>query len=208
MAEHNKAMSKGIPDGTGNYSDAKTAIETRSGIAFDVIHPVATNVRITDIAHALSNNCRYNGMCAEFYSVAQHSVIVSHLVDPLYAFAALMHDAAEAYISDLCRPAKCAPELAAFVKIEDQIQDVVWEHFSYLYIDEAVRAVKKADNEALYMEAFALMNHAEKWGWPEGQTGGDLSVAPHLIVRGPDDCWLPKKARYEFMRRFNQLCDA
>ena len=205
---HQEALSKRLPDSTGNFANTKTAIETRSGTAFDVIQPKASAVAITDIAHALSNNCRYNGQCAEFYSVAQHSIIVSHLVDPLYAFAGLMHDAAEAYLSDLCRPAKCAPELSAYVVIEDRIQDAVWEHFGYVFTEEVMRAVKAADNALLYSEAHAIMTNAHLWGWPEGMTGADFSPFPHLAIRGPDDCWLPKKARYEFMRRFNQLCDS
>ena len=69
------------------------------------------DVRIDDIAHALSLLCRYGGHCATFYSVAEHSCILhDYATDNGYskeaAFFALMHDAAEAYVGDVCAPLK------------------------------------------------------------------------------------------------------
>ena len=82
---------------------------TASGRRAFVEDPRACDLVIEDIAHALSNICRFGGHCSRFYSVAQHSVCVSALVErtrPDLALHALLHDAAEAYVGDVIRPIK------------------------------------------------------------------------------------------------------
>jgi hypothetical protein len=81
-------------------------IQTASGRYFDLATPRPADICLSDIAHALSNLCRFNGHTAQFYSVAQHSVIVSQIAPPELAFAALMHDAHEAYVGDVTSPIK------------------------------------------------------------------------------------------------------
>lgn len=76
-----------------------------SGNRFDLLDPEASEFDIFDIAHGLANVCRYAGQCRSFYSVAEHSILVSEIV-PSFAFEALMHDAAEAFIGDITRPLK------------------------------------------------------------------------------------------------------
>ena len=75
--------------------------------------PNPDDIRIEDIAHALSNQCRFAGHAREFYSVAEHSVHVSQLCLPEHALWGLLHDASEAYLVDLPRPLKLLPEFAA-----------------------------------------------------------------------------------------------
>ncbi|WP_145313437.1 metal-dependent phosphohydrolase [Gimesia fumaroli] len=72
-------------------------------------------IDINDIAHQLSLINRFNGATVEPYSVAQHSVIVSNIVNPEFALLGLLHDAAEAYVGDIVHPVK------------EGIRDFFWE---------------------------------------------------------------------------------
>ena len=78
-------------------------IQTYSGRQFDLTDP-SSCVYIRDIAHALSNVCRFAGHTNVHYSVAQHCVLVSQHCK--HALWGLLHDAAEAYIGDVPRPVK------------------------------------------------------------------------------------------------------
>lgn len=100
---------------------------TYTGGKFWPLAPRPQDVNIEDIAHALSMICRYGGHCVRFYSVAEHSVLVSEAVERLAreahyserdvahtALCALIHDAPEAYLGDMIRPLKHQPEMSAF----------------------------------------------------------------------------------------------
>lgn len=81
-------------------------ILTYTGLHFPLLKPEYFHFNILDIAHALSQLCRFTGHTSSFYSVAQHSVMVASLVPADQALAALMHDAAEAYLGDVSSPLK------------------------------------------------------------------------------------------------------
>ncbi len=95
--------------GRGGYS-----MQTFSRTMFYPLDPHPEDVHIVDIAHALANICRFGGHAKRFYSVAQHSVLVSRIVEPEDALHGLMHDAAEAYVGDVVRPIKHMPGMAAY----------------------------------------------------------------------------------------------
>lgn len=80
--------------------------QTISGRKFYPFDPRREDVDLDDIIHALSMLCRFGGHSRCFYSVAQHSVLVSRLCPPSLALIGLFHDAHEAYIGDLIRPIK------------------------------------------------------------------------------------------------------
>src|ERR1700724_2684254 len=87
--------------------------QTFTGRRFYPLSPRVEDVCIEDIAHALSNICRYGGHCREFYSVAQHCNMVSDWM-PEFKLEGLLHDSPEAYIGDMVRPVKHSAEMKAF----------------------------------------------------------------------------------------------
>src|SRR3954453_5398176 len=111
-------------------------LQTVSGRWVNPFEPDPDQLEIGDIARALANQCRFGGHCRVFYSVAQHSVIVSELVeerggDAEDVFAALMHDASEAYLGDMPHPLKHRSELgAAFKAAEQRLEAVIGERFA------------------------------------------------------------------------------
>src|SRR5690606_33198599 len=104
------------------------------------------------IAHALSRQCRYNGHCDGFISVARHSIWVSSRLetkgfDESMQLAGLFHDAAEAYLGDLVRPIKHSEFGLAYLKVEEVLEAVIFEKFGLPFpMDEAIR---EADNYVL-----------------------------------------------------------
>ena len=96
---------------------------------FDPLHPNAELIDIEDIAHALSMLCRANGHFKSFYSVAQHSInCIKEARARGYSdriqLACLLHDASEAYLSDVTRPVKA--ELPRYKEIEAPLQETIW----------------------------------------------------------------------------------
>ncbi len=88
-----------------------TTILTFTGRYVDPLDLRVADIDIFDIAHALSNQCRYSGHVSTFYSVAEHSVRCARTAlahgEPIEIVRwALLHDATEAYLVDLPRPLK------------------------------------------------------------------------------------------------------
>src|SRR5687768_463704 len=110
-------------------------LQTVSGRWVNPFDPDPSQLDAGDIARALANQCRFGGHSRVFYSVAQHSVIVADLVeqrggDAEDAFAALMHDATEAYLGDMPHPLKHRSPLgAAFREAEDHLERALRERF-------------------------------------------------------------------------------
>lgn len=98
-----------------------------SGKPFWPLDPDIEDIHIEDIAHALSMQCRYNGHTTEFYSVAQHSVIVSRYLPLSLAFEGLLHDAAEAYCGDMIRPIKVDDHF--FMEVDDRLDKACRKRF-------------------------------------------------------------------------------
>jgi hypothetical protein len=142
-------------------------IETFTGHKFHILQPCPKEVHIEDVAHALSLQCRFVGHSKFHYSVAQHAVLVSHIVDPKFAFEALHHDDSEAYISDMSRPLKhFTPAGVAYMAVEGPVQDACNKKWG-LRLGPMSPEVKVGDNLILFSEKDALMKPLEwdhVWG--------------------------------------------
>ncbi len=144
-----------------------------SGHEIDLLTPTTPDIHLADIAHALSMQARFNGHTREFYSVAQHSVLVSEYVDELGGSskdrrAALMHDAHEAYMGDIIGPIKkFAPVERGIRIIEAALDGAIHGKFN-IAMNPARRAlIKRADMVLLVTEARDLLNgDSERW-FPE-----------------------------------------
>lgn len=112
-------------------TQTKSSISTVSGRFFDLLKPEDYQYDIEEIATALSNICRYTGHVEKFYSVAEHSVLVSHLVPSKLALTGLLHDASEAFCGDVSSPLKrLLPEYKA---IEDRVQQSIADYYGLPY---------------------------------------------------------------------------
>lgn len=128
------------PDGRTN-----STIQTFTGEMFDVFNPRMEQINLKDISHALSMLCRYGGHSREFYSVAEHCVLMAghfeDVGDRTLARAALLHDTTEAYMGDVVRPLKS--QLPLYRTVEDRLQALIFT--KYGVYDQIPREVKIAD---------------------------------------------------------------
>lgn len=138
---------------------------TYSGVQFFIEDPRIEDIRAEDIAHSLSRQCRYAGHIKDFYSVAQHSVIVSQNVPQEIALCGLLHDAAEAYCQDLIRPIKRLAGMERYTEIEHNIEQLIATRFRLPF--PWPHEIKEADNRALMTERRDLysIGVGEKFDW-------------------------------------------
>lgn len=139
-----------------NQNDPNAWIQTFTGKRFFFLNPNPDDIDIEDIAHSLSFLCRFTGHPSKFYSVAQHSLIVSAIVNNPRARAwGLMHDAFEAYIGDIASPTKrYAPDLKLAEKV---IQTTIINKYGIPYDAEIAEEVHRADLWLCYEEAKLLL---------------------------------------------------
>ena len=138
-----------------------STITTYRRIHFDPLDPDPNTVDERDIAHALSLLCRAGGHFEHFYSVAQHSIncakeALARGYSRRVTTALLLHDASEAYLSDVTRPVKA--HLSEYLTIEERLQGVIYEKYlgSPLSPEEAL-LVKEIDDTLLYHEFLNIM---------------------------------------------------
>jgi len=173
------------------HGDEKDFIETYTGKQFYFLDPKPEQICIADIAQALSLNCRFSGHVKKFYSVAEHSVILANLVysktnDKEEAFSALLHDASEAYLTDIPRPIK--PHLFNYMEVERVVQSTIEKAFGAQPISELTHHL---DQNILGTEAKQLYLNPPDWA--EQYDEVDVQV----------QCWPPDMARRRFLSSFN-----
>ncbi|UCE67361.1 MAG: phosphohydrolase [Candidatus Zixiibacteriota bacterium] len=163
---------------------------TYTGKKFYPLVPESMDVDIRDIAVGLSRTCRFTKQCKPFFSVAQHSILVSKKVSRRYALWGLLHDAEEAYLPDVGRPIK--PDLPEIVEIGKAIRTAILSHFNLPAL--CPPEVKEADNRMLMTEAEQLMYSTEDWEY-SGDPYPDIIIEP----------WSMVKAEKEFLKRYRYL---
>lgn len=176
-----------------NLKDRKGAwMQCYSGTRFFPIDPRPEEVDPVDIAHALSLACRYGGHVKRFYSVAEHCVILYRAASPENRLWALLHDAPEAYIADIVRPAKGALQ-PAYGNVEAGIMAAVCMRFGLE--PDMPDEVKELDNLILYNEAVELLTPCS-----DPETGRDWwhAYAPGLGSTKIEG-WAPERAEREFL---------
>lgn len=137
-------------------------ITTYSGIVFDPFSPDKDKIKTEDIAHALSLICRANGHSRHFYSVAQHSICCAlEAKERNYStrvqLGALLHDASEAYLSDITLPVK--EHLQSFQTIEKDLQSVIYEVYGLGDLtDREIKLIEGIDDAMLAYELSVLLN--------------------------------------------------
>lgn len=133
-------------------------MQTYAGVQFWPLDPRPEEIVWQDIASALSKMCRFGGHTHTFYSVAEHCVLMSRWIedktgDRKLALAALLHDAAEAYVGDMVRPLK--QHMPDFKAVEQRLMDMIAMKVGLndIYPGE----VREADNRILLDERKAVL---------------------------------------------------
>ena len=159
------------------------------GHHFDPFNPQPQSIDIRDIAIGLSNTCRFSGQIPEHYSVAQHSVIMSHQVPDECALEALLHDAAEAYLGDVPRPVKFG--LPDYRRLSEIVESAIALKYGLVYPwpDD----VKDADLRIVMTEGRDFGRDTSDWG---------ITQAPYEFTIYP---LMPQTCADIFMDRFHEL---
>lgn len=170
-----------------------SAIKVRTRGFFDYKDMQSKNICIDDIAHALSMLCRFNGHTNHFYSVAQHSVVVSEnvLQMPHRAMQGLLHDATEAYIGDMPAPLKRL--IPSFKDFEDSLWKVIADKYSMPH--ELHPDIHRVDKRACLTEARDLM----------GVTGHDWGLGVKPLDIETIQPLSPAVAKQQFLNRYHEL---
>lgn len=167
---------------------AKTTLDTYPmRQVIDLAFPDPGLIRIEDLAWGLSKECRYANQIEPHYSVAEHCIHVSNLVDPEYALRGLVHDGAEFLLRDLPKPAKNL--CPGYEKIEGLLQDAIYTAFGIDPDDKKARGFVKEQDLRMYQHENNVLR------------GNEGLLVPGLTL----GCWERDEARNRFMSRFREL---
>lgn len=198
MSEQDNVVWIGDSNGPG-------VIRVKSGRLVDLQNPKITDIFFDDIAWSLSRQIRYNGHIPYNYTVARHSIIMSYYVAEEHAMEALLHDAGEAYMSDVVNPLKKL--FPAIEEMEDRITALIMKKYHpTLVINggmyEKSEEVGDADRE-IYVHECWLFDR------PDGQQNERMEWAEQQAINenGLDDLtFTGMESDYRaFCHRFWQL---
>lgn len=161
-------------------------ITTYGGTHFVPARPEKDKIHITDIAHALSLICRGNGQVKTFFSVGQHCINCAlEAKERGYGrriiLACLLHDAGEAYMSDVPSPLKRF--LKDYEEMEERILDMIYtKYLGSGLTEEEKRLVKEIDRDFLYFDLRELLNETTMEAEPAMRTAFSYEVRPFSEV--------------------------
>lgn len=156
-----------------------------TGERFWPLEPDLAKIHAVDIAHSLSNICRYAGHVNKFYSVAEHSCRVYQLVSKENKPHAILHDASETYTSDLVAPLKYLPEFKKFRDIEANLEYAICLRFGLSPV--LPKEVDIIDKHLRQNEMRDLKGITPK---KNGRALIDMTISP----------WTPARAEKEFLK--------
>lgn len=185
-------------------------LNTQSGKQFTLVPVYRDRIDVEDIAHALSHICRFNGHTNKFYSVAQHSLMVSDKIPgtPRERLAALLHDAAEAFVCDIPSPIK--PLLGhKYHDLYEYVQRQINLKFGVHYVLPITyyKRLKEYDKAACVLEAQAFFGLDRK---DLRERGFSVDLVELWTPWEPTVLWYeggrdPETCRYEFLDKFYGL---
>jgi len=161
-------------------------ITTYTGKKFDPMNPEMEAIDIRDIAHALSLTCRGNGHVKNFFSVGQHCVYCALEAEARgcskrVILGCLLHDASEAYMSDVPRPFK--EVLKEYQEAEDKLIDLIYTKFlGNTLSEEEKKKVKEIDDDLLYFDMQELFGITLEGDVPEVKIELDYSMKLFEVV--------------------------
>lgn len=173
-----------------------STMNTYTGRRFDPLQMKPEDVSLRDIAHALSLLCRGGGHMKYFYTVGLHSLNCAREAaargwSDRVVLACLLHDASEAYISDIIRPVKA--HLSNYLEIEEQIMKTILTHFHLQDLTPEEHAMwRQIDDDVLSQELKILMN-------------GEHEMVPVPLSSKPD---FRERAHEEVEEEFYQMAEA
>ena len=183
-------------------------IRTSSGVKFYPLNPDPQGILIEDIAHALSLLCRGNGHVKVFFSVGQHCIHCAKEAEQRgystrLILACLLHDASEAYLSDITRPVK--QHLQDYCRYEEHLLEVIYKKFLGSPLSqEEQKLVKIIDDDMLYYDLRDLLNE------PVGElvNGQEPRTAPVMYSSFSYKERPFKEVEEEYLSLFRKYSDA
>lgn len=161
-------------------SDRGPWTQTHMGKRFYPLDPRVEDIELFDIAWSLSMQCRFAGHTSRFYSVAEHSIYVSDFCSPKNKLAGLLHDATEAYLTDIPSPIKSL--IPKFTELQDKLYKVIAEKFKLP--QEIPEEVHLIDKKIVHDEAIKLLIPlSPSWVKPSEKLGVKFFTSPkdHLF---------------------------
>lgn len=184
----------------------RSSILLGSGNYYDYQKPNEVTLTIEDYAASLAFECRYRGQCIDrstkkrlFYSTAQHCVLGSYQIEPLFAYEFLMHESGEAVCGDMVSPLKrLCPDFKA---IEKAAEEPIMRHFGVITHNPTL--IKEVDLRMWITERNQMMNWAgEVWTGENLNEEGTKKIQPYDIIIEPLG---PYEAYDLFMNRWKEL---